>query len=196
MASAMIDELRAAYASGDRVRILRDGLAEDVDVLRGIVVAVGRDWFMVAVYDDSVYFEGWDVARIADITAVEVEPPEFQAYARRAAVESLAMPAVPLALLEALALPALDVARRVITASGLIGVYVEDDDDPDVLFIGRHTTGPDEDIWLLEIDVAGLWHDEPSSFDPGEITRLTIGGRYQDALERYGEPFPGTGGGA
>ncbi|MDM4762778.1 hypothetical protein QT381_07135 [Galbitalea sp. SE-J8] len=193
MAGSLLDDLRSAYASGDRVKVLRDGLFEDVDVLRGTVVAVGRDWFMVAVYDDSVYFEGWDVARIADVTAVEVEPPEYQAYVRRAAVESLAMPAVPLDLLEALALPQLEVARRVIDATSLIGVYVEDDEDPDVLFIGRATRGEDDgDIWLLEIDTAGVWHDEPSSFDPGEITRLTIGGRYQDALERYGDPFPGT----
>lgn len=190
MASGIVDELRAAYASGGRVKVLRDRLYDDVDVLRGTVVAVGREWFMIAIYDDSVYFEGWDVARIADVTAVEVEPDDFQAYARRAAVESLAMPAVPLELLEALTLPALEVARRIIERSGLIGVYVESDDDPDVLFIGRHTTGPDDDIWILEIDVAGVWHDEPSSFDPDEITRLTIGGRYQDALERYGDPFP------
>lgn len=191
MATGIIDDLRAAYASGDRVKILREGLYDDVDVLRGVVVAVGLDWFMIAVYDDSVYFEGWDVVRIADVSEVEVEPAEFQAYARRAAVESLAMPAVPIELLEALTRPARDVARHIIEATNLIGVYVEDDDDPDVLFIGRHTTGADDDIWILEIDVAGVWHDEPSSFDPEEITRLTIGGRYQDALENYGDPFPG-----
>jgi hypothetical protein len=184
------DALRQAYASGERVMIHRDRVHPDADVLGGIVSAIGSAWFVLATYDDSVYFDGWNVLRVDDVSEVEVEPEDFQQYTARVASRLDPAPAIPLAILEALTAPATEVPGRIASSVPLVGLFAESEEGPDVLFIGRALPQRGGDVALLEIDSAGRWFDETSVFAPEEITRLTIGGRYQDALEEFGEPFP------
>lgn len=184
----MVAELRSAYAAQSRVTLHRDDLA-DADHLHGLVVAVGDDWLLLEVYDDSIYFDGWDALRIADVTEVEVETPDFQAYVDRARAQLPDPPAIPLAVLEAVAQRGAKAVPQLIASAPLVGIWTEQEDS-EVLFIGRSEPDGGAEITIREIDATGTWNDDVSDFDAEEISRVTIGGRYQDGLERYGDPAP------
>jgi hypothetical protein len=188
MARSMLAELRGAYAAQSRVMIARDEL-DDADELHGIVVAVGDDWFLLEVYDDSVYFDGWDALRIADVTEVEVEIPEFQSYTERARAQLPDPPAIPLEVLQAVARKGASAVPALVASASIVGVWTEQE-DAEVLFIGRSEPDGSAEVTIREIDSTGRWHDEVSDFDAEEITRVTIGGRYQDGLERFGDAPP------
>jgi hypothetical protein len=189
MARDVPARLRDAYANQSRVTVIRDDL-DDADELHGLVVAVGEEWVLLEVYDDSVYFDGWDALRVRDVTAVEVDPDDFQAYAARAAAQLPSPPAIPLEVLQAVVRTGADAVRELASSAPLVGVWTEQD-DAEVLYIGRGEPDGGADVTLREIDSAGRWHDDLSDFDADEITRVTIGGRYQDGLERFGDPLPG-----
>lgn len=189
MARSLLDRLRGAYADAARVVIVRDDLAE-ADELSGVVVAVGDEWLLLELWDDSVYFDGWAALRIADVTAVESEALEFERYVARARAELPAPPAIPLELLQAIAQTGVSAVTAMAASHPLVGIWTEED-DAEVLFIGRAENDGSADVTLREIDSAGVWQRDLTDFDAGEITRVTIGGRYQDALERFGESLPG-----
>jgi hypothetical protein len=42
-------------------------------------------------------------------------------------------------------------------------------------------------VSLIEIDTDAIWDDEPSSYRLREITRVSFGGAYEDALYRVGK---------
>jgi hypothetical protein len=192
--SSIRTKLQDAYARADRIALQREELHPEADVVRGEIRALGRDWLIVEKYDDAVYFDGWDLLRVADVTAVEPETPDFMRYVRRAEAELPETPAIPLQLLEAIGAPATDVPRMVVERSTLVGIYAESAEGPDVLFIGRAAPAPEDeedveanDVVIREISPSGTWDEEVSIFGADEVTRLTVGGRYQDALEKFGD---------
>ena len=180
---AIIDALTIAARTQHPVRVERD-LDWWADDVLGFVVSVGEQWVVLLRLMDSVYVDGIEVVRIEDVTSVE-EDCEGGFVER--AVASLGRPKVDFNLPEDA--DTRDVLRAAADHSSLICVYLEAEDDYPLL-IG-HLEGLGErkfDIQL--INPRGVWDVETSRWAYKDVTRVTFGGRYEDALERFGEGRP------
>ena len=78
---------------------------------------------------------------------------------------------------------------HVLATDDLIGVY-EELRYPEVVQIGVYTGTNRRECGLLQVTPVGQWHDSDTLIKLSKITRIAIGGRYQDALARYGDSRP------
>jgi hypothetical protein len=58
--------------------------------------------------------------------------------------------------------------------------------DPDVCWIGRIVRVEHGRVSLLKIEPGAIWDDEPTDYDLNEITRVSFGGNYEEALYLIG----------
>lgn len=66
-------------------------------------------------------------------------------------------------------------------AAPLLSVFVEFD-RPDICWIGSVTSLDAKKLRLLEVDTQAEWKRTPRSIDPADVTRVDIGGSYEEAL--------------
>lgn len=62
--------------------------------------------------------------------------------------------------------------------------------DPDVCYIGRPVKLTHKRVHLLDITPSAEWRDRPRKWDLTDVTRVEIGGRYEQALALVGGPAP------
>jgi hypothetical protein len=55
-------------------------------------------------------------------------------------------------------------------------------DRPDVCWVGAVRRLEGKTLWLLEVTTQATWARTESSFDLDDVTRLDIGGGYEEAL--------------
>lgn len=151
----------------------------------GFVVGVGERWVVLQVLANSVYLDGYDILRIADITGVEAD--QEGGYIERAVAGLGGRPAVDFNLPDHA--DTKDVLRAAADRSDLIGVFLEaEDDSPGLLgHLGRLGAKKFE---LQLINPRGVWTPEPSRWRYKDVTSVSVGGRYADALHRFGEERP------
>jgi hypothetical protein len=169
-------ELSAALHSGEPVRVHRS--LWKADRLAGFVVGLGPNW--VAIHElDDVVLNGWYLVRLDTIGRVERRGTN--AFGARVVRHRGQAP-------EQLDIDLGD-ARDLLADLGekfpLITVFREAE-DPSVCAIGRPVRLGKRKLHLLDIDPDGLWDHSPRRFPYEAITRVDVGGRYEEALHEMG----------
>lgn len=181
-------KLKRLEATQSLVRIERK-FRKRADTIDGVISGVGREWVVVETLADGVHFDGWTALRVADIGAIKLASKSSQRFLARAKAKLPAAPPMPHLLADAIAADTSDSLFALLSSHQMVGVYIERE-DPDLLFIGCFDGADKKDIALQQIDPQGVWSHDSSLFRRREITRVSIGGRYQNALEEFGEARP------
>jgi len=148
--------------------------------IRGYVVDVGPQFFLLTLLSDRIWFDGFECFRVKDIRDLKPDPyaPFAEAALRKRGERRPRKPRVSVASLEELLLSAC-------RTFPLVTIHREQV-DPDVCWIGR-VLGVDRNrVSLLEIGPDAKWDEKPTEFTLSEITRVNFGGEYEDALHLVG----------
>lgn len=158
------------------------------DQLEGFVVARSRHWVLLAVLSDRITLDGWTAVRLKDVQAVTIYPEKDCFEIKALQARQMWPPVAP----EPLDLTAVtELLRSASTVVPMVGVFREFD-RPDVCWIGAPIGVTDSVLSLLEVNVAGGWARKPRSFDVDDITRVDLGGGYEEALALVAGPPPAT----
>lgn len=151
----------------------------------GYVVAVGESLFVLLQISDAMRFNGFSVLRIEDVSDVELPHAHagFVESALRLREESVeGAPAIDLSSMVA----AVRSAGRV---AELVTLHTETT-EPGICKIGRVRSVDDEAVKLIALDPDADWDDEVTSVPIVDVTRIDIGGAYEEALLLVGGPCP------
>ena len=174
--------LQRAWRTRQFVKFTRPFENGSVD---GYVLAIGPQFFLLALVEDNAWFNGFQCIRISDVRRLQV-PAKYAAFVKSALKKRgermPKKPRVTVASLEEL----LWSANR---AFPLVTIHRERA-DPDVCHIGRVTALGKGRLSLLEIGPDALWDKEICEYSLKEITRVDFGGAYEEALHLVGGPPP------
>ena len=184
MGKSIVRLLQEAEADLAPVSVRR-GKYETVD---GYVVDVGDDWVVIAATSQVVYRDGWEVVRVCDISGVRIASRKARRYSDRA-IAGLGTPVSKPAGLHVVGKGRKSVLRDVLNSAPVVTVHSEKK-HPATVWVGHVLGFRGKRFALQFIDANGVWETGDRRFTLSEITRVTIGGRYNDALERFGEPRP------
>ena len=178
----MRESLENAQAEQQVVRITREAFESQGEL--GYVEALGEEWLLLGLISDDIWFNGFTVVRIADISEIEAphECADFIEEALRLRDEVSAAPGVSLT----------DIGAALRTAGRLFPLVVihREVAEPETCRIGRVQKVTKDSVSLLEIGPDAEWETEPSSFALEEITRVDFGGGYEEALALVGGKGP------
>lgn len=170
-------ELAAAWAA-DELVLLRRNIWK-ADVLEGFVVDLDRDWVVLHVVYD-VGLNGWSVVRLDTVRTVEREPAN--GFLPRALAQFGEQPAPVLVDLSS----GRDAIRSLATTFPLLTVFTEEH-DPRTAAVGRPVRAGRNKVDVLEITADGTWDGrDPRRIRYDDITRIDVGGRYEQALHELG----------
>ncbi|MEM9177758.1 MAG: hypothetical protein AAGC67_21315 [Myxococcota bacterium] len=179
----MRELLEEALAEARVVSIDREGF-EEVGEL-GYVVAVGESLFVLLQVSDAMRFNGFSVLRTSDVSDIEIPHAhaDFVESALRLRDESVAEP------------PPIDLAsmKTAIRSAGRVGEIVTlhtETTEPGLCKIGRIRTVDDAVASLVALDPDAEWDDEVTTVAVDEVTRVDVGGAYEEALLLVGGPCP------
>ena len=165
-------------------RLIRFSRRFESGTIRGYVLDVGPQLFLLALLSDRIWFDGFECFRIRDIKRLESEP--YRAFAgaalKRRQVHQPKKPRVSVASIE-------NLLRSAGRAFPLVAIQREQV-DPDVCWIGYVASVADDRISLLEIGPDAIWDDVPTEYRLNQITRANFGGEYESALHLVGDNPP------
>jgi hypothetical protein len=176
--------------SGRIVLVERGLLHKRAERLRGYVVGVGRDWLVLLTLD-GVHFDGWNALRLTDISRVHAHDRADDDFVARAEHVRGPFPEAPEELIEGVDGGQREALHFFLSAAPLVGLRLEKD-HPDEWNIGRYEGASPKWVAMREIDPQGRWHADDSAFKRRRISRVTVGGRYLDALIEFGDEPPET----
>lgn len=177
-------ELLEEARSDQRVVAIDREVFEDFGEL-GYVVALGDGLCLLRQISDGMRFNGYTVLRLADISHVEVPHAheEFVEAALRLRREASEAP------------PAIDLESmaRAVRSAGrleeLVTIHTEEIDSG-ICKIGRVRTVDEEEIGMIALDPDADWDDEITAIPLSDVTRIDVGGAYEEALLLVGGPCP------
>ena len=172
-----VDELVDAMRGRALIRFSR---RFESSKIRGYVLDVGPQFFLLALVSDRIWFDGYECFRTTDVRDLKHDPyANFaEAALKKRGERRLKKPRVGVANIENLLLSAGK-------AFPLVTIHREQV-DPDVCWIGR-VQGVDQGrVSLLEIGPDAIWEDTPEEYRIKEITRVNFGGDYENALYLVG----------
>ena len=178
----VLERLRSAQEELALVRLDR---GDDLDLLDGYVVAVGTEWVLLAVLDDAIVLDGHTALRLADVRRVG-RRSNGDMVQQALTLREQWPPAPPAEALD------LDSARGLLTSlmeQPAITVHPELD-DPTVCFVGAPAGLGDRSLRLVEVSPRGVWDSGSTKYRVDDITRVDIGGRYEQALLSVAGPVP------
>jgi hypothetical protein len=177
MPKSRLSQLTDAMTEGSFVRIARR--FEDSPI-RGYVIALGPKFFLLALVNDRLWFDGFECFRVADV--LRVRPDPYAAFAEAALKKrgerKPRKPRIDLDSVETL-------LRSVGQAFPLVTIHREKA-IPDVCHIGRVVKVFRGRLSLLEIRPNASWEDRPTEYRLADITRVNFGGDYEEALHIVG----------
>ena len=149
------------------------------DVLEGFVVDLDEDWVVLNVVYD-VGLNGWSVVRLETVRTVEREPAN--AFLPRALAQFGQDPQPVLVDLASTR----DAIRSLSATFPLLTAFTEAH-DPRTALVGRPVRTGKKKLDLLEITADGTWDgSDPRRLRYEDITRIDVGGRYEQALHELG----------
>ena len=175
---------------GDTAEKLREAIRERTFVrfnrkfeshnLRGYVLDVGPKFFLLALVSDRIWFDGFEVIRIADVRGLVPDP--YAEFAERALeLRGQRIPTNP-----DLDLSGIDQILNTAALAFPLTTIHREHIDPEVCWIGRVVKVEKGKLSLLEIGPDAVWDDKPTTYRTNEITRVTFGGDYEGALYLVG----------
>ncbi len=170
-----------AHASGRVVRARRE--AYDAEPTDGIVIALARDWVVLHVVADGVHLDGLVMWRIRDVDTVRDGEDD---YVRR----GLAALGTPVATFACES----DATTRDLVAAAAalhpLSAFAVGDEGREALMIGTLVKLGRRRIRHRFVHPDGTWADEDDRWRYEQISAIQVGGRYVDALARFGLPSP------
>jgi len=143
----------------------------------GYVLDIGTDFFLFLFINDSMRFEGFECHLIADIKRLEVPDPfeDFIVAALGKRGECLDQaPEVDLSSITSILNSASKQFPLVVIELG--------HKKKGVCFVGKVVDVSKGRLLMLEIDPHAVWAKKPSRFWLKDITRVSFGGGYEEAL--------------
>ncbi len=174
--------LESALAEGRIATVVRD--AFELDMTDGLVVAVTDDWVVLHELAFGVHLDGLTALRLRDVSRVWFRDDD--AYHRRA----LAGLGAEVATYEVEAdVDARGLLARAQAEGRLVAVHLEVlRDEP--MTLGRLLELRRKRFVIHYLGRDGEWAREPERWRYRDVTRVEVGGRYLEALERFGDPYP------
>lgn len=181
----MTNRERLAEAARRRILIRFRRRFEDGRIC-GYVLDVGSKFFLLALVSDRIRFDGYECFRVSDVSRIEIPSRttlEFVETALKKRRERLGRkPRIDLTGIDRILLS----ANRLFP---LVSIH-RDRADPDVCWIGRIRGIDRGRVSLLEINPDATWDEEPTEHPIADITRVSFGGDYEDALNLVGGQPP------
>ncbi|MDR7150847.1 hypothetical protein J2W49_002810 [Hydrogenophaga palleronii] len=148
--------------------------------VRGYVMDVGPKFFLFCLVSDRQWFNGFECFRIADVKGLKHDPyADFSEAALKLRAER--KPRKPKISLQGKEEMLLTAAQ----AFPLVTIHREKV-DPDVCHIGKVVSVKAKRVRFLLIGPDAQWDENPTDFSFREITRVSFGGDYEDALHIVG----------
>lgn len=174
--------LESALAERRVTSVWRD--ACEITTTDGLVVSLTDDWVVLHETVDGVHLDGLVALRLRDVSRVLFRDDD--AYHRRA----LAALGAEVATYEVE--PDVDVRGLLARAQAddrLVAVHLEVlRSEP--MTLGRLLDLRRKRFVIHYIGRDGEWAREPERWRYRDVTRIEVGGRYLEALERFGDPYP------
>jgi hypothetical protein len=154
--------------------------------IRGYVLDVGPRFFLLALVSDRFWFDGFECFRISDVR--DIAPDRYAAFAEAALKKrGERVPRKP-------RVDVSEIGTLVLTASRafpLVTIHREQR-VRHACWIGR-VRGIDRGrVSLIQIKPDATWDQQPTEYRLSEITRVSFGGDYENALHLVGgDPEPG-----
>ena len=168
----IVDQLRDAEKTQHPVRIDRRRGLWQMESIYGFVVSMSERWVALQSFVDSVFFDGYEVVRIADV--VDVKDQRGEGYVERA-LAGLGRPEVDFTL--AGAETTSEVLKAAADHSSLVCIRIEmEREDP--MLVGRIVRLGARKYDIHFIDPGGVWESEPRREWYGDVTRVMFGDRY------------------
>jgi hypothetical protein len=147
----------------------------------GYVLAVGPQFFLLALVDENIRFNGFQCLRLQDVRNLEV-PAKYAPFIEAALkLRGERRPRIPAVVVDSIQ----ELLRTANRAFPVITIHRETV-APDACHIGRVVAVSDSEVSLLEIGPDACWDDDALSYRTREITRVDFGGDYEEALTLVG----------
>jgi hypothetical protein len=144
----------------------------------GYVGGVGREFILLWVVGDGLTDDGIYVMRHRDITELE-SPERHHAFMAKALALKGIAPRLPRDF-------PLDSIREAVQAAGamspVVGVHVDTEEEEEVCYIGHLARVDDDGFYLQELSPDAEWMRQASFFAWDEVSTLSIGDGYAQAL--------------
>jgi hypothetical protein len=168
-------ELQRALEERVPIRIHRERIQPGV--IHGYVVALSRDFCLVAEVGDAIRFDGYIAIAVADISTLEADPArEFVDRALALRGEKLTVPA-DFRLDDWAA-----IARSAAAAAPLISVNMLEDEDGEISYVGQIVDIDANAIVLRELDPNAAWYPDTGAYEFAAIGSIGFGSGYLEAL--------------
>lgn len=168
-------ELREAFKQHIPLRIRRDRLQPGA--IHGYVVALSREFALVAEIGDTLRFDGYVAIAIADISALEADPArEFVEKALALRGETLRVPE-PFNLDDWAA-----IAQSAMAHAPLISLNMVEDDEGEISYVGQLAGAEPDALVLRELDPNAQWYPDTGAYEYEELGSIGFGTGYLDAL--------------
>ena len=179
----MRESLEEAQADARIVALDREVFDHEDEI--GYVVGMGPSHFMLLRISDGIRFDGFSIFRVADVNQVEV-PHEHEAFVEGALHlrgENIDSPP------EVDLTDTTSILRTVGRLFDVVALHTEER-DAGVCQIGHIQSVSDDSIQLIEIDPDADWAEEPATLAISDVTRIDVGGGYEEALLLVGGACP------
>ena len=147
-------------------------------------MAIGPEWFLLLKVDDRIWFDGFECFRINDISKLR-EDPYFLFVESALRKRKETMPETPRINVQNIEKVLVSAARTF----PLVTLHIERR-DPDVCYIGRVRGISKTEVSLLEIQPGAKWDITTTAYKLTDITGVSMGGDYEDALYIVGGEPP------
>lgn len=169
------EALEEARLSGACVRIRR--VHDDLLGTDALVAAVGRSWTLLAPVGEDIRLGGWLAVRLSDITDVAVSPRDEFLRTALTLRRELPLREIPVVRLDSIRMLLASFSQL----SELVTVFTERE-GPFACAIGSVVEIGERELILREIDPRAEWVEETTRIRFEAITRIEIGGAYEQAL--------------
>ena len=168
-------ELREAFEQRLPLRIRRDRLQPGA--IHGYVVALSREFCLVAEIGDTLRFDGYVALAIADISALEADPAkEFVEKALALRGESLQVPQ-PFQLDDWAT-----IARSAMAHAPLISLNMVEDEEGEMSYVGQLVDVEADALIVRELDPNAQWYPDTGAYEYEALGSIGFGTGYLDAL--------------
>lgn len=167
-------DLAAAMAGRSLVRITRKVEPRAAD---GYIVNASEQWLLLLLVGDAVTYSGFQAFRLQDVESLETPSPRavfFEAVLRK---RGLRRPRAPRLNLSS--------AQELVLSAGSIFPLVtihRERADPLACHIGKVISASSASVSLLEVTPDATWAEAPATYRLAQVTRVDVGGPYEEAL--------------
>jgi hypothetical protein len=161
--------------------LVRFASALERGTVNGYVLAVGPQFFLIALLSDGIRPNGFQCYRLSDIRRLRVPDKYAQFHEAVLKKRGIRLPKKPPVVVSSLAQLLISANR----AFPLVTIHREKV-DAGACWIGRVVDLSKSHVTLLEIGPGAIWDNQLESYRLSEITRVDFGGDYESALQLVG----------